>query len=293
MVMPERLMPGKSASACAAPMASASPKCSWSSPRSRRPRRSATQRMAAPAISSRATIARRSRKYVSKKDSSVAPSSAAGTTETTRSQARRRSGSPASERSRRLAAPAAGAAAGRAGSRRGGPPACPRGASRRTPPCSGTGRPSRGPGHQDEMRRRRDGQELGESLDDPDEGGLEDGVHRWGVVVGRARGPTGVAVLLADEERREHQRDRRQQLDQHVQRRAGGVLERIADRVADDGRRVRVACPCRGRCRRRPSGGPASMNFLALSQAPPPLLRTVASRTPAMVPTISRPATAS
>ena len=35
------------------------------------------------------------------------------------------------------------------------------------------------------------------------------------------------------------------------------------------------------------------MYFLALSQAPPPLLRTVASRTPAMVPTISRPATAS
>ena len=35
------------------------------------------------------------------------------------------------------------------------------------------------------------------------------------------------------------------------------------------------------------------MYFLALSQAPPPLLRTVASRTPAIVPTISRPATAS
>ena len=35
------------------------------------------------------------------------------------------------------------------------------------------------------------------------------------------------------------------------------------------------------------------MYFFALSHAPPPLLRTVASRTPAMVPTISRPATAS
>ena len=35
------------------------------------------------------------------------------------------------------------------------------------------------------------------------------------------------------------------------------------------------------------------MYFLALSHAPPPLLRTVARRTPAIVPTISRPATAS
>ena len=31
------------------------------------------------------------------------------------------------------------------------------------------------------------------------------------------------------------------------------------------------------------------MYFLALSQAPPPLLRTVASRTPAIVPTMSMP----
>ena len=35
------------------------------------------------------------------------------------------------------------------------------------------------------------------------------------------------------------------------------------------------------------------MYFLALSHAPPPLLRTVASMTPAIVPTISMPATAS
>src|SRR5438445_364088 len=38
---------------------------------------------------------------------------------------------------------------------------------------------------------------------------------------------------------------------------------------------------------------PDSMYFLALSHAPPPLLRTVASMTPAMVPTISIPAIAS
>ena len=38
---------------------------------------------------------------------------------------------------------------------------------------------------------------------------------------------------------------------------------------------------------------PDSMYFLALSHAPPPLLRTVASMTPEMVPTMSMPATAS
>src|SRR6266704_36352 len=39
---------------------------------------------------------------------------------------------------------------------------------------------------------------------------------------------------LLDKQRRQHQRDRAQQLDQHMQRRAGGVLERIAHRVAHD-----------------------------------------------------------
>src|SRR5215475_9897622 len=38
---------------------------------------------------------------------------------------------------------------------------------------------------------------------------------------------------------------------------------------------------------------PDSMYFLALSQAPPPLFITVAMSTPAMVPTMSRAATAS
>ena len=43
---------------------------------------------------------------------------------------------------------------------------------------------------------------------------------------------------LPDEQGGQHQRDRGEQLDEDVERRAGGVLERIADRVADDGRRV-------------------------------------------------------
>src|SRR5256886_13651424 len=38
-----------------------------------------------------------------------------------------------------------------------------------------------------------------------------------------------------DKERRQHQRDRAQELDENMQRRAGGVLERIADGVTDDG----------------------------------------------------------
>src|SRR5438132_1039776 len=38
-----------------------------------------------------------------------------------------------------------------------------------------------------------------------------------------------------DKERRQHERDRAQELDQHVQRRPGRVFERIADGVTDDG----------------------------------------------------------
>src|SRR6266704_6284967 len=38
-----------------------------------------------------------------------------------------------------------------------------------------------------------------------------------------------------DKERRQHERDRAQQLDQHVQRRTGRVLERITDGIPDHG----------------------------------------------------------
>ena len=98
--------------------------------------------------------------------------------------------------------------------------------------------------------------------------------------------------LLDDEQRRQYERDRAQQLDQHVQRRPRRVLERVADRVADDGRGVGgCAFPMTS-----PSSSfmlPASMNFLALSQAPPVLFKTVASRIPPIVPTIRKPASAS
>src|SRR5437773_2696264 len=39
---------------------------------------------------------------------------------------------------------------------------------------------------------------------------------------------------VLNQERRDDERDRREQLDEDVQGRSGGVLERIADRVADD-----------------------------------------------------------
>src|SRR2546426_3965776 len=42
-----------------------------------------------------------------------------------------------------------------------------------------------------------------------------------------------------DKERRQHQRDRAQQLDEHVQRRPRRVFERVADGVADHGGLVR------------------------------------------------------
>ena len=92
---------------------------------------------------------------------------------------------------------------------------------------------------------------------------------------------------------REDERDRGQKLDQDVQGRPSSVLERIADRVADDGRGVGIGALAEDV--RRPSSLrlPDSMYFLALSHAPPPLLSTVASMTPAIVPTISMPATAS
>src|SRR5437773_2382562 len=54
----------------------------------------------------------------------------------------------------------------------------------------------------------------------------------WSTVLRRN---SGVAL---DKQRRQHQRDRAQQLDEHVERWAGGVLERIADRVTHDRRLV-------------------------------------------------------
>ena len=64
--------------------------------------------------------------------------------------------------------------------------------------------------------------------------------------------------LASDADREGHDgrgdqhRDQVHHLDQRVDRRAGGVLERVADGVADDGRGVRLASPCRrgGRPRR-------------------------------------------
>jgi hypothetical protein len=46
---------------------------------------------------------------------------------------------------------------------------------------------------------------------------------------------------VLDKERGEHQRDRRQQFDQHVQRGTGRVLPRISDRISDHRGGVRIA----------------------------------------------------
>src|SRR5690242_19215293 len=61
----------------------------------------------------------------------------------------------------------------------------------------------------------------------------------------RAFGPKGGRHMLAemfesDEQRRQHQGDGGQQLDQNVKAGAGGVFERIADGVADNGSLVSV-----------------------------------------------------
>src|SRR5687767_3953698 len=63
----------------------------------------------------------------------------------------------------------------------------------------------------------------------------------------RAAGPPGAGAdevgagpgVYLDEKGREHEGDRGQELHEDVQARAGGVLERVADRVAHDRRGVR------------------------------------------------------
>ena len=105
MVIPEREMPGTSAAAWAIPMARAPPKPTASSPRSRRPTRSAYHRMAAPTIRATATIAGR-RVTASTGSARNAPMSPAGIVATTSTQASRRSGSPPMRRSKSDAIPA-------------------------------------------------------------------------------------------------------------------------------------------------------------------------------------------
>src|ERR1035437_2747594 len=68
---------------------------------------------------------------------------------------------------------------------------------------------------------------------------MEDG--RWTSVLTREPSILHLRSSIGlDEQRCKHQRDRREQLDQHVQRRARRVLERIANRVAHYRRLVRV-----------------------------------------------------
>src|SRR6267142_3848045 len=55
-----------------------------------------------------------------------------------------------------------------------------------------------------------------------------------------AKRSRAVSTFLQNEQRRQDEGDRRQQLDQDMQRRSGGVLEWIADGVADDRRLVRL-----------------------------------------------------
>jgi len=98
------------------------------------------------------------------------------------------------------------------------------------------------------------------------------------------RGSNARVARLADEERGHDQRDRGQQLHQNVERRTGSVLERIADGVADDGGSVRR----RALAQHLASGieqVTRPMYFFGVVPGAAPLLRTVASRTPAMVPT--------
>ena len=105
MLMPDRLMPGTSASAWAAPIPPAIGNVTSSTPLVRPPQRSASHRITAPTTSVTATKPT-SRKAVSMRSLRRKPAMAAGMVAATSSQARRRSGSPANDRSRIAAKPA-------------------------------------------------------------------------------------------------------------------------------------------------------------------------------------------
>src|SRR5689334_4802219 len=64
--------------------------------------------------------------------------------------------------------------------------------------------------------------------------------YRFARAGSKPRGRGTRASLLSDEQRRHHERDGAEELDQHVEARPRGVLERVPDRVADDRRLVRL-----------------------------------------------------
>ena len=105
MLIPDRLMPGTSASACAAPIVIATGNVTSPTPLVWPPQRSASHRMIAPTTSVTATSPT-SRNAVSMRSLSRKPAIAAGIVAATRSHARRRSGSARNERSRMAANPA-------------------------------------------------------------------------------------------------------------------------------------------------------------------------------------------
>ncbi len=108
--------------------------------------------------------------------------------------------------------------------------------------------PAREVRDEDEVPRGGHGQELGQALHDPHDQGLKDRIHRLGAPI------LGSRSGLPDEQRGQHEGDRGEQLHEDVERRAGGVLERVADRVADDGRGVGVRALAEDGPVRRPSG---------------------------------------
>ena len=89
---------------------------------------------------------------------------------------------------------------------------------------------------------------------------------------------------VADDQAGHHHADHAHQLDQDVQARAAGVLERVAHGVADDGGLVGVGTLA-AVVRR------ASMYFLALSHAPPALAMKMATQKPQVSVPTSRPIT--
>ena len=97
----------------------------------------------------------------------------------------------------------------------------------------------------------------------------------------RDRGSGMLAVNRGDQ-RDDQDRDDVRDLDHRVDRRAGGVLVGVTDRVAGDRRRRAPRSPCR-------RSAPSSISFFALSQAPPPEVIAIARKRPVTIVPISSP----
>jgi len=98
-------------------------------------------------------------------------------------------------------------------------------------------------------------------------------LHQAVLIVVQALRP--FAPLIRSEQRHHQQRYNVSDLDQRVDGRSSGVLVRVANRVAGDWSFVRIGALA--------TQLPSSMYFFALSQAPPPAVMEIATKSPVTI----------